>query len=97
MKSLVLAFPVFALLSTAAFAGDAATPSKSVSYGDLNLTSQQDVVKLHDRIIAAATEVCTTDAVKKSEIVNTACKRAAVSKAYSDVGYQVSQRLASVD
>jgi UrcA family protein len=99
MKCLVVVFSAVALLSsTAALAGDMqVTHQKSVNYGDLNLNSQDGIAALHNRIVAAAAEVCTADANKASEQNRdySKCQDTAAQKAFADVGRNVSSRLAS--
>jgi UrcA family protein len=62
MKPFKLLLPAIALAMTGiANAGarvDGATPSVVVRYGDLNLTSQAGVLRLHARLRSAAQGVC---------------------------------------
>ncbi len=100
IKSLVIVFSAVALLSsTAAFAGEARVEhQKTVSYGDLNLNSQNGITTLQSRILAAAAEVCSTSADKtnaNSREYNN-CQDTAVRHAIADVGRNVTRRLASM-
>lgn len=90
MKSLVLAVSAFALFSSAALAQDV-LPSKAVNFSDINLGSKEGLNTLRERIVAAANEVCTTD----TKNVDPNCRRAVTNRAYAQVGYKLSQRLAS--
>ncbi len=96
MKSLVIAVSAIALLSSAAFAQDAVR-HKTVAYGDLNLGSQDGVVTLRDRIVAAANEVCASDAQKadKQNPDYSKCTSKAVSNAAAQVGQKIAYRLSS--
>lgn len=98
MKCLVVVFSAVALLSsTSALAGEV-THQKAVKYGDLNLNSQDGISALHNRILAAAAEVCTAN-VDKADRQNpdySKCQNTAVRHAISDVGRNVSNRLASM-
>ncbi len=100
MKCLVVVFSAVALLSsTAALAGDGVIKhQKVVSYGDLNLSSQDGVAALHNRILAAAVEVCTANAQKASPADRdySKCQNTAVQNAIADVGRNVTRRLASM-
>jgi UrcA family protein len=92
MKTLAVVLSAAALFSAAAFAGNApAVQQKTVVYGDLNLGTPEGVTALHQRIVAAATEVCTFDADKNDNV----CQTKAEKSAYEEVGRRVALRLSS--
>lgn len=104
MKALTVALSAVALFSAAAFADGVSDPNhaaagatptqKVVAYGDLNLGSQDGVVALRNRILAAAIEVCAADALKASR-TDSQCRDKAVKNAISEVGRKFSERLAA--
>lgn len=75
-------------------AGVSAPNQKVVAYGDLNLGSQDGVVALRNRIVAAAVEVCAANAVKDSRS-DRQCRDAAVRNAINEIGRKFSEHLAS--
>ena len=75
-------------------AGVSAPNQKVVAYGDLNLGSQDGVVALRNRIVAAAVEVCAADAAKASRS-DRQCRDAAVKNAINEIGRRFSEHLAS--
>lgn len=95
MKSFVLALSAVAMFSGAAFAGDVVR-HKDVTFADLNLGSKEGIVQLHDRLIAAANEVCadTKDATQAPYYDE--CRQKAVKQAIAQVGDKVSKRLSIV-
>jgi UrcA family protein len=95
MKSLVLALSAAVLFSGAAFA-DQAVQQKSVTFADLNLGSKEGITQLHNRLVAAANEVCadTKDATGAPYFEE--CRAKAVRQAIAEVGEKVSKRLATV-
>jgi|GEM_PF-1240492 len=95
MKNFVLALSAVAMFSGAAFAGDIVR-HKDVSFADLNLGSKDGIVQLHDRLIAAANEVCadTKDTIQAPYYDE--CRQKAVKQAIAQVGDMVSKRLAIV-
>ena len=95
MKYLAVALTAVALFSTAAVAADVTVVRhKVVAYGDLNLGSQDGIAALHNRIVAAAIEVCTVDSEKHFDNADH-CRNTAVTKAIAEVGRNFSSRLAS--
>lgn len=101
MKSFVLAVSALALLSSAALADDYSyvVRQKTVSYGDLNLGSQDGVAALRNRIVSAADEVCAIDAEKaatnKQNPDYTHCRAKALNNAIALVGQKIAYRLSS--
>jgi UrcA family protein len=100
MKVLAVAVSAIALLSTAAFAQDfSAVRQKTVTYGDLNLGSQDGVATLRDRIVAAANEVCASDAekaaVNKQSPDYSQCRTKALHNAIAQVSDKIAYRLSS--
>ena len=99
MKALVFAVSALALLSSAAVAGEV-VHQKSVAYSDLNLGSQDGVTALHNRILAAAKEVCATDAEKAAGNTQNReysyCRSKAMHNAIAQVSEKIAYRLSSV-
>jgi len=75
-------------LTHAATADDSA-PAVHVSYGDLNLTSDQGTKALYGRIVTAARAVCHADEVDIRDLgalsSERSCERQAIEHAVSDV------------
>lgn len=98
MKRTLMAVSVIALFATAAFAADT-VPQKVVSFGDLNLSTQEGVSTLQQRLLAAAAEVCsatTTTAQGKIHTAFEACKKKAVKNAVADVTSNLAFRLSAI-
>jgi len=70
-------------------------PTTRVSYGDLNLATEQGTQRLYERIVAAARQVCPeADPRDLSRFVRSrACRAQAIERAVNEVG---SPRLAAV-
>ena len=95
MKSLFLALSAVALFSSAAVAGDVVRQT-NVAFGDLNLASKDGAVALHNRLLAAASDVCADTKETTQAPYFEECRKAAVNKAIAEVGYKVAKRLATV-
>jgi UrcA family protein len=80
---------VFVLMSALTFAGpDTDAPTKTVSYGDLKMSSPKDVATLVRRIRSAAEEVCGPATITGSFVVQPAhrqCVERAVSQAVAKI------------
>ena len=95
-------FPVVLVMTLAGFSAATAratTPntqprSRTVSYADLNLHSQQGIARLHARIRAAAREVCDSDAPASLRAVarERACAAEAVARALAAIPALLEQR-----
>lgn len=88
-------FPVICAMTLAGFSGgtaqsttpDAQPRSRTVSYADLNLHSQQGIARLRARIRAAAREVCASDAPASLGVVSRerACVAETVARALATI------------
>ena len=95
MKRTLMAVSAIALFATAAIAGDTA-PQKVVPFGDLNLSTQEGVTTLQQRLLAAAAEVCATTAQETKKPTFEACKKKAVRNAVADVTNSLAFRLSAI-
>lgn len=97
MNRTLIAVSAIAFFASAAFAGDT-TAQKAVPFGDLNLSTQEGISTLQQRLLAAAAEVCAATAakpgVKSTEFE--ACKAKAVKNAVADVSNSLQFRLSSI-
>lgn len=87
----VVASSLLALSSSPASAGTPSeasdAPSVSVSYGDLNLATEEGTLALYKRIVSAARQVCPADAGPNVRLLAIArrCVDEAVARAVSDI------------
>lgn len=95
MKKIVLALSAAVLFSGSALAGDVVR-QKPVSFADLNLSSEQDLAKLHARLAAAADEVCADTKDTTVAPFYEDCRKQAIKSAIAKVGENVSKRIALV-
>jgi UrcA family protein len=94
MKRTLMAVSAIALFATAAIAGDT-VPQKVVPFGDLNLSTQEGVSTLQQRLLAAAAEVCAVDKAANRHAVE-ACEQKAVRNAVADVANKLAFRLSAM-
>lgn len=92
MKRFVLALSAFALVSSAAFAGDIVR-QKEVRYSDLNLSSDNGIAALRARLVTAADEVCADTKNATQRPLYAECRTKAVNQAITEVGQKIAQRV----
>lgn len=93
--ALAATFVIGAASTAYAAAPDNAVPSLQVSYGDLNLATDQGTAALYGRIVSAAYKVCQASDIRVlSEVARASrCREEAIARAVRDVN---SPRLAAV-
>ena len=87
---LAIAGAVGPLTAAAASSGGSDTPSRIVSYGDLNLESHEGIARLYTRIKSAAKDVCEPliFSVSSAYLLQVRCEKRAVEQAVAEVRSQ---------